>query len=41
MTLEQLEELSLNSAELPDFTIRESSESCTDCCCDLGCDTYT
>jgi len=40
MSLKQLEDLSLSSAELPGFTRVESSEACTDCCCDLACDTY-
>ena len=40
MELEQIEDLSLSSAELPAFTRIESSEACTDCCCDLACETY-
>ncbi len=39
--LGMLECLSIKSANLPEFATRSCSEACKDCCCDVGCETYT
>jgi len=41
MSLGMLEGLSIKSANLPEFAARSCSEACKDCCCDVGCETYT
>ncbi len=41
MRLGMLECLSIKSANLPEFATRSCSEACKDCCCDVGCETYT
>lgn len=40
MSIEQLEEISIETATLPEYSVSRESEGCNDCCCDLGCETY-
>lgn len=41
MCIDFLENLAISSANLPDFSLENNVGACTDCCCDLGCETYT
>ncbi len=41
MDIKRLTELSQNIVKLPEFTTMRVPEGCNDCCCDLGCETYS